>query len=128
MEVDSMTRINCVPVSELTDKHLVAEYRELPRLAKHAEQKFIKKPGFKPPESYRLGRGHMDFFVDKGEWLQKRHHELVREMHNRGFTVNFPLYPINKHPLIWRGNWEPDSAAVAINRKRIAERLSVKNE
>ena len=26
-----MTRINCVPVTELHDRHLVAEYRELPR-------------------------------------------------------------------------------------------------
>lgn len=34
-----MTRINVVPVSELVDKHLVAEYRELPRIYK-AAQKF----------------------------------------------------------------------------------------
>lgn len=27
-----MTRINVVPVTELTDKHLLAEYRELPRI------------------------------------------------------------------------------------------------
>lgn len=27
-----MTRINCVPVRELGGKHLVAEYRELPRV------------------------------------------------------------------------------------------------
>ena len=36
-----MTRINCVPVEELTDKHLGAEYRELPRL-------FGQIQGFKP--------------------------------------------------------------------------------
>ena len=32
-----MTRINCVPVEELHQKHLVAEYRELPRVFRLAE-------------------------------------------------------------------------------------------
>lgn len=27
-----MTRINLLPASELTDQHLIAEYRELPRI------------------------------------------------------------------------------------------------
>jgi len=27
-----MTRINCAPKKELSDKHLAAEYRELPRI------------------------------------------------------------------------------------------------
>ena len=29
-----MTRINVVPVKELSDQHLIAEYRELPRVIK----------------------------------------------------------------------------------------------
>lgn len=29
-----MTRINVIPVSELSDQHLIAEYRELPRVLK----------------------------------------------------------------------------------------------
>lgn len=54
-----MTRINCVPVEELTDKHLLAEYRELPRifnLARAVED---------APTEYVLGTGHMKFFYDK---------------------------------------------------------------
>ena len=116
-----MTRINCVNVSELTDKHLVAEYRELPRLAKHAAQKYARNPNFIPPESYRLGKGHMDFFVDKGGWLAIRHSQLVQEMLRRGFTVNFPEYP-DTHPDVWQGDWKPDQNAIELNRQRIKER------
>ena len=28
----TMTRINCIPVEELSTPHLIAEYRELPRV------------------------------------------------------------------------------------------------
>ena len=118
-----MTRINCIPVDELVDKHLVAEYRELPRLAKHAAQKYASKPQFEPPATYRLGKGHMDFFVDKGLWLANRHSELVSEMRKRGFTVNFPDYPIDKHPEVWHNGWEVTKEAIEINKQRIKERL-----
>lgn len=118
-----MTRINVVPVEELTREHLVAEYRELPRLAKHAAQKYQKDPNFSPPPFYRLGKGHMDFFVDKGEWLACRHAKLVKEMIDRGYSVNFPYYPEETHPLTWMNDWEPTDEALEINRKRIQERL-----
>ena len=118
-----MTRINVIPVQELTDKHLRAEYYELPRLAKHARQKYEKNRLFTPPNSYRLGKGHMDFFVDKGKWLATRHQELVREMLSRGFTVNYPTYPLDIHPKQWCNNWEPTEAAKQLNRERIKERL-----
>ena len=29
-----MTRINLIPVKELSDQHLIAEYREIPRVIK----------------------------------------------------------------------------------------------
>jgi len=118
-----MTRINCIPANELTDKHLVAEYRELPRLAKHAKQKWERNPGFVPPGSYRMGKGHMDFFVDKGAWLAMRHRELTAEMKKRGFTVNYPIYPSDFHPTEWMNDWAPTTEAQEINRQRIQERL-----
>lgn len=118
-----MTRINCIPPQDLTDKHLVAEYRELPRLAKHAAAKYVRNPDFEPPSTYRLGKGHMDFFVDKGAWLASRHAQLVQEMTRRGFRVNFPEYP-DIHPECWRGTWEPTEDAIAINLQRIKERLN----
>lgn len=117
-----MTRINCIPVEELTREHLVAEYRELPRLAKHAAQKYVKNPNFVPPPTYRLGRGHMDFFVDKGKWLAERHEQLVTEMRRRNYVVNHPTYP-HIHPQVWQGDWTPTEEALAVNRERIQLRL-----
>ena len=113
-----MTRINLIPPEFLTSKHLVAEYRELPRLAKFAAS---KPAGYIPPESYRLGTGHMNFFVDKGKWLANRHKELVTEMKNRGYTVNFPDYP-DVHPKSLMNDWKPNAYEIAINLSRLEER------
>lgn len=110
-----MTRINCVPVEELTDKHLVAEYRELPRISKAA------KPCADAPPHYKLGAGHMKFFYDKGEFLRRRFEdEIVPEMKRRGFVTNFPNYRM--HPGGLNNDWQPDADAIAINLARLIER------
>lgn len=118
-----MTRINCVPVEELTDKHLVAEYRELPRIAKQAYKAYLRNPGQDLPPTYRLGKGHVKFFYDKGAWLAQRHLNLVSEMLNRGFTVNYPTYPIQYHYARWRKDWTPTEEDMIVNRQRIKDRL-----
>lgn len=119
-----MTRINLIPPSELHSKHLVAEYRELPRIAALAEAR-AEKPGTCIGKVYTLGKGHMMFFIDKGEWLQNRFNALVKEMHSRGYTTNYTSYPIEKHPIPWRKNWEPTKFEIAINKLRIMERMPV---
>ncbi len=115
-----MTRINCVPPYELVDKHLVAEYRELPRVFTLARR---LRPG-EAPAKYTLGRGHVLFFYDKLTYLHTRHGLLVEEMRRRGFTVNYPLPPKN-YDLELYGNWSPTEEAMTLNRERIAERLVV---
>lgn len=55
-----MTRINLVPLLELSDQHLFSEYRELPRMAKHCLATVKKKKDIK--EKYTLNAGHMTFF------------------------------------------------------------------
>lgn len=37
-----MTRINLIPVEELTDQHLMAEYRELPMIVKAEDASHVK--------------------------------------------------------------------------------------
>lgn len=132
-----MTRINCIPVEELSDKHLVAEYRELPRISalahKYCEREIVgaayKENTFGVfniglyPVKYVLGKGHVKFFYNKGEFLRKRFEEqIVPEMQRRGFKTNFTLYRI--HPNGMNLDWEPSDEAIYINRKRINERLS----
>jgi deoxyribonuclease (pyrimidine dimer) len=111
----NMTRINCVPVSELVDKHLLAEYRELPRL-RHL------KPRVSSINQYVLGKGHCIFFLDKGKYLESRHSELCNEMKRRGFTVNLPELKLD-----WickfMNDWTPTRGDIKLNRERIKVRL-----
>lgn len=128
-----MTRINCIPVQELTDKHLGAEYRELPRLFNQI-RKAIER-GESPddprnPTEYRLGKGHTRFFYNKITWLLSRYRQLVKECRRRGRVVNFPLppefiYELMAHNPNWCYYWKPTPEAMELNRQRIKERLNV---
>lgn len=112
-----MTRINLVPVKSLTDKHLVAEYREMLRL-RHAKIKTKTKI----PKKYKMGTGHVTFFYDKGMFLIKRHEELCLEMKKRGFAVNFSL-DLSSWSKERMNDWTPSQEEIEINKARICERL-----
>lgn len=110
-----MSRINCVPVTELSNSHLLAEYRELPRvskLARHAPD---------APADYVLGKGHVLFFYSRGGYLKQRfEQEIIPEMQRRGYVTNFTKY--REHPDGLNNDWEPTPEAMEINRQRIKER------
>lgn len=122
-----MTRINCVPFQELTTKHLVAEYRELPRIFGLVEKAIAKGVTLNTiPSEYILGTGHCKFFYNKLGYLNERHQGLVKEMQRRGYKPQFTesLKESYKHiPEKFYGNWKPTSKAMEINRARIKERL-----
>mgnify|MGYP005850903769 CR=1 FL=1 len=112
-----MTRINCVPPEELSGPHLVAEYRELPRVFGLIRR---AKPG-KAPQEYVMGQGHVRFFYDKAGWLLQRQRSLIEEMKRRGYKPRHtdPEALTNGLEL---GSWEPDERALAVNRARLVER------
>ena len=125
-----MTRINCVPVETLHDKHLLAEYRELPRvfkLAYNANDKDFKQG----VDSYRMGAGHVKFFYNKLFYLADRHEKLVREMIDRGFTANIVNVGLSwldknvndKYDNLWN-HWQPSEADMAVNQERLNLRMS----
>jgi deoxyribonuclease (pyrimidine dimer) len=114
-----MTRVNCIPVGELTNKHVVAEYREILRF-RHAYPR-TTSPSI--PSEYCLGKGHVTFFFDKGIYLLKRHSDLVAEMQRRGYQTNFCL-DLSSWPEVAMNDWCPDDDAMKINRDRILERIS----
>lgn len=119
-----MTRINCVPVQELHDKHLLAEYRELPRVFKLAYAAYARSE--RPvQDEYTLGKGHVKFFYTRLGWLRWRFQDLVAEMQARGFRPQYPHVPsvADGLPPSWWQFWEPAPEALAINRQRIQERL-----
>lgn len=122
-----MTRINCVPPEELSTKHLVAEYRELPRvfgLIRKAIARGESPSDRRNPRRYTLGTGHVRFFYNKVNWLAQRYTDLVREMDRRGYTANYRVPNIAGLPFTneWNAVWTPDKEALAINRQRIFER------
>lgn len=57
-----MTRVNLIPVEELTNKHLIAEKHEITRVFALAKN---SKPNVKIPNTYRMGKGHVTFFYNK---------------------------------------------------------------
>lgn len=127
-----MTRINCVPVEELTLRHLVAEYRELPRvfaLARQAWARGESPDDARNPEAYTLGAGHVRFFYTRLGWCRKRHRQLIDEMLRRGYHPTFlaaPAVSAEFGPAVrpeWWRDWEPTPAALSLNRARICARL-----
>lgn len=122
-----MTRINLIPPKQLIRQHLVAEYRELPRVfgLVHKQVKSGKRPrNLKIPNSYRLGTGHVTFFYDKLEFLRKRFQLLVDEMRARCYTVNHAEIPSFTADISaeWWNDYYPSDAEIAISNARIEER------
>ncbi|ODT67288.1 MAG: endonuclease V [Pelagibacterium sp. SCN 63-23] len=122
-----MTRINCVPPAELSTKHLVAEYRELPRifaLVRAAIARGEAPDDTRNPTQYRLGAGHVRFFYPRLLYLARRQAMLVAEMQARGFHPNFTQTErlLDGFPATWCQDWVPDEAAMVLNRARILER------
>jgi len=121
-----MTRVNAgIPVSQLPDKILLAEHREIKRLPNH-----LLKHGFSAskikevPKVFKLGKGHVYFFLWKGAYTQGRYIELHLECLIRGFNVqdylsNWEIY--NKFPLMFN-DYFPTNAAIKELKARFKER------
>ena len=122
-----MTRINCIDPALLSDKHLGAEYRELPRvfgLVRDAIARGESPADPRNPGQYVLGAGHVRFFYPRLGYLLTRYQQLCDECHARGRAVNFgnPASLAEGIPAAWFGQWVPDDAARALNIDRINQR------
>lgn len=117
-----MTRINCIPVEELTNRHLLAEYRELPRVFA------LARVCPEAPSEYTLGTGHIKFFYNKLLYLYNRQVQIVREMKQRGMSPTFDPEQLGARRYhegqegLWN-DWVPTQEAMRINRERIETRL-----
>lgn len=121
-----MTRINVVPVKELSDQHLIAEYRELPRCINQA---FNLKDA---PKNYILGKGHVKWAASHIRYLLKRYHLICGEMGYRNFKVNFR--PDTLVALaVYKGrntnsdtDYKPTAQDLKLNRERLISRYKAK--
>lgn len=126
-----MTRINLVPPDELTDQHLVAEYREIFMVGSSLQRSLASKSWPKTlanlPETFTLNAGHVKFFYNKGLYLDKRYQQLVHEMKQRGMTPDPDRrFKIEQWPVELWNDWEPSDQDKQIIRERIQERIDAK--
>ena len=121
-----MTRINIINPSELTDQHLVAEYREL-FMVGSSLQRSLKSPNWDVnniPKKFTLNKGHVMFFYDKGKYLSKRYDDLRLEMKNRGMKPDKTrVFKREQWPDELYNDWTPTVEDQNIIRKRIEERI-----
>ena len=124
-----MTRINIVDPSELTDQHLVAEYREI-FMVGSSLQRSLKSKNWNPksiPKRYTLNTGHVKFFYNKGKYLSKRYDELRTEMKARGMNPDSTrVFKREQWPNELWNDWTPRIEDYKIIRKRIQEKIDMK--
>ena len=126
-----MTRINLVEPSELTDQHLIAEYREIFMVGGSLKRTLVSKSGYQESrvsKRYTLNRGHVYFFYNKAKYLHSRYHELIDEMKRRGFQPDksrvFPTKVFKDNGLY--NDWTPTIEDYKIIRERIQQKIDMK--
>lgn len=87
-----MTRVNLVPVEELTSRHAMAELREL-KMVPAALRRSLRTRKWNVvkseiPKHYTLNTGHVKFFFDKLWYLRTRYFQLVGELLKRGYKLD----------------------------------------
>ena len=126
-----MTRINLVPPEELSDQHLVAEYREI-FMVGSSLQRSLRSPNWEKTKKsiskqFTLNKGHVKFFYDKGKYLSERYDELIKEMKKRQMSPN-PLRTFKKEqwPDDLFNTWRPNDYDLKVVRTRIQMKINLK--
>lgn len=119
-----MTRINLVDPVELTDQHLIAEYREIRLLVANTRRSFAAKTNTKIPVAFTLNAGHVAFFRDKGMYINNRYNTLIDEMVTRGFSPQHLTIDTSVWPPQFFNDWAPSERDKDVVRERIALRIS----
>jgi deoxyribonuclease (pyrimidine dimer) len=128
-----MTRINLVPVDELTDQHLMAEYREITMvpaaLRRSLRTKTPEAIAKSIPADFTLNTGHVRFFYNKMWYLNWRYVLLQEELRARNYKLDEAReFMWSDLSLIPQQTWWPSTADMDIVRARIRERIMAKPE
>jgi len=124
-----LTRINILPVEELTDQHLMAEYREIFMIGSALQISLKSKKWDKNriPKELTLGTGHVMFFYDKGLYLYKRYQQIQTELNKRNYNLDKTrLFKVIQFPTDYYNDWIPTDRDRAVIRERIEERIKQK--
>ena len=126
-----MTRINLIEPIELSDQHLIAEYREI-FMVGSSLQRSLKSPRWSKvklnlPKSFTLNKGHVKFFYNKGKYLHDRYLKIITEMKRRGMNPDpSRKFKVEQWPKELYKNWIPEEKDLIIIRQRIKEKINQK--
>lgn len=129
-----MTRINLVDPEVLTNAHLMAEYRELPRIFTAVAKDPVYAQTVQKPQHYVLGKGHVIFFYDKLGWLFQRYNKLYHELIERSYAIDHSLFTKIQHTAIdllaynrpLNNSYQPRPEDIYLNMARLAKRSNIK--
>ena len=119
-----MVRVNIINPKNLTDQHLIAEYKEIIMLIGYVKN----NPGTsldKIPKHYLLGSGHILFFKNKLGYLKNRFNKIKKEMKKRGFKANRNIN-ISQFSEKLKKDWHASEKDKKIIKKRLIQRVKLK--
>lgn len=126
-------RGNLVPVVELMDQHLMAEWRELKMvpaaLRRSMRSKSVEMIMSSIPSSFVLGKGHITFWYNKLTFLTERYAMLTTELLLRGFNLQYRggFETFTKDlPKVFFNHYYPNATEIGMSRARIAEKIAMK--
>jgi deoxyribonuclease (pyrimidine dimer) len=106
----------------LTSQWIIAEQVELLMIGG-----MLRKNNYQPkspiPPKFKLGTGHMLFWVNKMVYLKRRHEEVKREVARRGFKVTDKEIDLNEFPKEFVNDWQPTLEDSMILRERLKWKL-----
>lgn len=120
-----MTRINSnISIKKLTDEHLLAEHREIKRLPACLRKAIQCNSINNIPNEFKLGTGHVKFFLNKQKFIYNRYEKIHEELINRGLNVED--YSNNWKEFIgteYFNDYEPTDKEYELLKQRISERI-----
>jgi deoxyribonuclease (pyrimidine dimer) len=119
-------RCNCgIDPALLADQHLLAEARELSMVAGSLLYNDMKVVG-EIPATLRLGKGHINFFKNKLQYLYDRWGFVCIECDKRGFIIKKGFHDLARFPIQYKNNWSPSMADSILLRDRVIWKLKLK--
>ncbi len=117
-----MARVNVgVHPKYLSDQHLIAESVEITMITGGLRKNDYKIKS-SVPNTFRMGKGHINFFKNKLVYLKKRLEAVNNEMRRRNFNPGTKLN-LDEFPKKYHNDWKPDMRSSMILRNRIVDRL-----